>query len=328
VIGAGPVLLHTPPLPLGHLVAEWENPANRDYLQGLADGLTLVRYDGRGSGLSDRHVKEYSQRTCLLDIEAVAGRIDRPRFALLGFGHAGSAAIAYAAAHPHRVSHLILWHSYARSSDILGLSRIEAARSLIQRDWNSYTELEGYRVSGWRGGDAARWYTEYIKQSVTPEGLAAAYASIANVDVSEMLGRVQARTLVMARRQSEVLPIDIARDLTARIPDARLITFEGSGVIPFPDIRGSFLEAIHQFLLETPELEPGPAQEHVRSSALTPRETEILRLIAAGRTSSEISRELSLSIRTVGRHITNIYGKIGARTRADATAHAIRQRLI
>jgi DNA-binding CsgD family transcriptional regulator len=47
---------------------------------------------------------------------------------------------------------------------------------------------------------------------------------------------------------------------------------------------------------------------------LTPRETEVLRLLAAGRTSSEISRELTLSVRTVGRHITNIYGKIGART--------------
>jgi DNA-binding CsgD family transcriptional regulator len=60
---------------------------------------------------------------------------------------------------------------------------------------------------------------------------------------------------------------------------------------------------------------------------LTPRETEVLRLIAAGRSSSEISAELTLSIRTVGRHITNLYAKIGARTRADATAYAIRHRL-
>jgi DNA-binding CsgD family transcriptional regulator len=61
---------------------------------------------------------------------------------------------------------------------------------------------------------------------------------------------------------------------------------------------------------------------------LTAREAEILRLIADGRSSSDISRELTLSIRTVGRHITNIYGKIGARTRADATAYAIRNDLV
>jgi DNA-binding CsgD family transcriptional regulator len=63
------------------------------------------------------------------------------------------------------------------------------------------------------------------------------------------------------------------------------------------------------------------------AAPLTPRETEILRLIAAGQTSKEISRTLSLSIRTVGRHITNIYEKIGARSRADATAYAVRHRI-
>ena len=65
-----------------------------------------------------------------------------------------------------------------------------------------------------------------------------------------------------------------------------------------------------------------------RRAPLTPRETEVLALIAAGRTSSEIARELSLSVRTIGRHITNIYMKIGARTRADATAYAIRRHIV
>jgi DNA-binding CsgD family transcriptional regulator len=60
---------------------------------------------------------------------------------------------------------------------------------------------------------------------------------------------------------------------------------------------------------------------------LTPREAEVLGLIAAGRTNREISDDLTLSVRTVARHITNIYGKIGARGKADATAYAIRHRL-
>ena len=325
-MGNGLPLVHTPPFPLGHLAAEWQNPGNRHYSKGLADGLTLVRYDGRGSGLSDRDVTDFSQSARLLDIDAVADNLSLERFALMGFGHAGAAAIEYAASRPDRVSHLILWHSYSKSADVASLPRIQAARSLILRDFDSFSELEGYRVTGYQGGAAARWYADYVKQSVTPEGLVAAYDSIMHLDVSAMLPQVQAPTLVMARRASEVLPMEVARELTASIPDARLVTFEGTGVIPFPDIAEEFARAIREFILETPpaRAEATPAASRV---ALTPREAEILVLIARGQSSSEISRALSLSIRTVGRHITNIYGKIGARTRADATAYAIRNRL-
>jgi DNA-binding CsgD family transcriptional regulator len=70
------------------------------------------------------------------------------------------------------------------------------------------------------------------------------------------------------------------------------------------------------------------SESAIPAPSLTPRETEVLRLIASGRTSSEISHELSLSVRTVGRHITNIYNKIGARTRADATAYAMRHHIV
>jgi pimeloyl-ACP methyl ester carboxylesterase/DNA-binding CsgD family transcriptional regulator len=327
VMGEGPPLIHMPPFPLSHLLVEWENPANRNYSRRLADGHTLIRYDSRGAGLSDRDISDYSQHARLRDVDAVANHLGLQRFALLGFGHSGSAAIAYAARHPERVSHLVLWHSYAKTSDVKNISRVEAARSLIRKDWNMYTELEGYRVSGWAGGRAARWYTNFIKQSVTPEGLVAAHESISRVDVSDILPLVRAPTLVMARRASEVLPIDVARDLTAAIPNARLVPFEGTGVIPFPDVMEKFVAAIDRFLLETPASPAPSAPADVSSSVLTPRETEVLRLIAAGRSSSEISAELTLSIRTVGRHITNLYAKIGARTRADATAYAIRHRL-
>jgi DNA-binding CsgD family transcriptional regulator len=196
---------------------------------------------------------------------------------------------------------------------------------LIRTDWNSYAELEGYRASGFRGGAAARWYTEYVKQSVTAEGLVAAYDAITRIDVSGLLPRVKAPTLVLARRSSEVLPLAVARELTAVIPDARLVLLEGTGVIPFPDVMEPFVSAITSFLAEHRADGAARKRPDTPPSILTPRETEVLRLLARGRSSSQISAELSLSVRTVGRHITNIYAKIGARTRADATAYAIRQ---
>ncbi len=326
-MGDGLPLVHMPPTPLGHLAAEVQNPANGDYYHRLAQQHRLIRYDGRGTGLSDRDVSSYSPESHAGDVDGLVRHLGLERFALLGFGHSGPAAIAYAALNPDRVSHLILWHSYARASDVTSLSRIEAARQLIQKDWDSYTRLEGYRVSGFRGGAAARWYTEYVKQSVTPEGLVAAYEAISRIDVRISLRKVKAPTLVMARRGSEVLPLEVARELTTTIPDARLVLLEGTGVIPFPDVVEQFVSAVNDFLAGTPD-QPQATRADPSPGILTPRELEILRLLAMGRSSGDVSRELSLSVRTVGRHITNIYAKIGARTRADATAYAIRHEII
>lgn len=326
-IGDGPPLVHMPPFPLGHLLVEWQNSANRAYFERMAGSHRLIRYDGRGAGLSGRAVTDYSLEAKIGDLQAVVNELGLDRFALLGFGHSGSAAIAYAARHPDRVSHLVLWHSYAKTSDVTSIARIAAARSLIEKDWESYTQLEGYRVSGFVGGRAAAWYSEYVKQSVDPKDLIAAYESIADIDVTAMLHLVRAPTLVIARMASEVLPVEVARNLTSAIPNARLVLLEGTGVIPFPDVVEQFEAAVKQFLRETPGPAPRVPATVAGALPLTPRETEVLCLIAAGRTSVEISQALSVSVRTVGRHITNIYAKIGARTRADATSYAIRHGL-
>lgn len=323
-IGGGRPLVHMPPFPLGHLLVEWQNAANRSYFEHLASRIRVIRYDGRGCGLSSRDVSDYSLQVKIGDVQAVISHVGLPRFALLGFGHSGSAAIAYAAKYPERVSHLILWHSYARSADVLNISRVQAARSLIEKDWDVYTQLEGYRVSGWAGGRAAAWYSDYVRQSVTPDALIAAYESIANVDVADLLAHIRAPTLVIARMASEVLPVDVARNLTAAIPNARLVMLEGTGVIPFPDVAEQFVDAVTTFL-GTDNSEPVPDPP---GAPLTARETEVLSLLAGGKTSREIAAELSLSVRTVGRHITNIYAKIGAHTRADATAYAIRHSIV
>jgi pimeloyl-ACP methyl ester carboxylesterase/DNA-binding CsgD family transcriptional regulator len=321
-----------PPLPVSHILVEWQSASCRAYYEALAANRTLVRYDRRGAGLSDRDAFKLSLDTHIRDLEAVAGHLRLEQFALLGFGHSGPAAITFAARHPERVSHLILWNAYASAADYGRTPRVEAARSLIGQDWQLYTETEGYRFTEWSGGDEAKWYTRYLRESLTPDGLRAAFESIRQTDVRPLLSAVRAPTLVMHRRGLSVVGVDAAKELASTIQDARLVLFDGAWIAPF--MGGStdaVASAINRFLRETaveaPGTPPPPAAANARSNPLTPRETEVLRLLASGRTSSEISRELTLSIRTVGRHITNIYGKIGARTRADATAYAIRNHL-
>jgi len=310
--GEGPSLLFTPPYPLGNIRLEWQNPVVRRFYQRLAVNHTLARYDPRGAGLSGREVSDYSLDARVRDIEAVAEKAGAARFALLGFAHMGPPAITYAVQHPERVSHLILWYSYGRYTDYVQNPRVEAARSIIEQDWHLYTELEGYRATNWLGGEEARSYTEFLRQSVTPTGLRAAFEALLDVDVTALLPQVSAPTLVLHRENSDILPIGVARELAAAIPEARLALVAGSGVSPFGEGADAILKQIEEFL--------GESQD--RPGGLTPREVEVLRLIAAGRSNTMIGAELSLSVRTVARHITNIYAKTGVSSRSQATAYA------
>lgn len=327
-VGDGLPFVHMPPTPISNIQLEWEYPPCRAYYQGLAAHSRLIRFDCRGSGLSDREVEDYSVEAHGRDILALADRLGLERFALLGFGHSGPAAISFAARFPERVSRLVLWCSYPRAADYNRAPRVEATRSLIDQNWEMWTRTEAYRLTEWEGGEASRWFTEYVRDSVTQASMREAVAAFRKMDVTALLPKVRAPTLVLHRRGLAAITVEAATELASKIPNARLMLLEGSWIVPYVgEDAPAVLSAIVGFLQESETSSAPPVRAESRAASLTPREVAVLRLIAAGRTSSEISSELSLSVRTVGRHITNIYAKIGARTRADATAYALRHRI-
>ena len=99
----------------------------------------LVRYDVRGTGLSDREIEDHSLKAQILDLEAVIEALGLERFALFAAGNAGPVAIAYAAKNPERVSSVILWCSWAKGSEILS-PRINAWLGLLDQDWQLMTD--------------------------------------------------------------------------------------------------------------------------------------------------------------------------------------------
>ena len=327
VIGDGPALIHMSPMPFSHIQKEWTHPQSRNYYESLGSGLQLIRYDCRGAGLSDRNVSDYSPEAHARDILAVAESQGLKRFALLGFGHSGAVAIQFAAQHPELVSHLALWCAYPRAADYGRAPRVKAMRALVDEDWDFFTRAEGLQLSEYRGGATSNWFVEWVRESITEEGYKAAVPELRKMDVTALMRQVQAPTLVLHRTGLTSITVEMAKEIAATIPNARLMLVEGTWISPY--IGGGTKEivaAIRNLVLDTPAPRP-QAGLAANPSALTPRETEVLRLIANGRTSREISDDLSLSVRTVGRHITNIYAKIGARTRADATTYAIRHRI-
>src|SRR5688572_28962297 len=107
-----------PPIPWSHLQVELEDPGYRGWFEANAANKRLIRYDNRGSGLSDRDLRSFKLDDLLLDIDAVADRLGLEKFVLFGVSLSGPTAISYAARNPDRVSHLVLWCSPGRRADL------------------------------------------------------------------------------------------------------------------------------------------------------------------------------------------------------------------
>jgi class 3 adenylate cyclase/pimeloyl-ACP methyl ester carboxylesterase len=236
--------------PFSHRQMQWQIPEWRRWSEQLAKKRMLIGFDSRGTGLSDRDATDFSLDAQILDLEAVVDHLGLQQLALLASTHGGPMAIAYAVRHPERISHLILWCTYASGSDFLQSPQVAAIRGLLNQDWQLYTETLSHAYMGWPEGRSARQFAVYLRESVTQEAAQAAYGALNEVDVSPLLAQVRAPTLVLHRRQVTFPAVDIARRLASGIPDARLALLEGSSAAPFLGDTEPVLEAIDEFMSE------------------------------------------------------------------------------
>jgi class 3 adenylate cyclase len=257
--GRGPALIQMPGAIFGSLgasVAEGQRWGER-----LAGRNTLVHYDNRGSGQSQRDVSGFSLETLTLDLGAVVDQLGEERPALLGFVRSGPVAIAYAARHPERVSHLVLYGSSARGDRFFESGSLrEAMMQLATADWENYTEVYAHLTLGWEEGDLARRYAAILRESTTREALQGAIDLVRSFDVTALLPSLTCPTLVLFRRQVTSPPADESRFLASQIPGAQLIALDGDRVVPYVGDTESVLRAIEEFLGHAP---PQPAETAV-----------------------------------------------------------------
>jgi len=255
-LGDGMPLVYLPDIPLTHIQMERQLPMCRRWNERLAQKRMLVRYDDRGWGLSQGDVTDYSLDVLMLDLQAVVDRLSLERFALLGALQMGPVAIAYAARNPERVSHLILWCSWARASDFYASPRLRALRDLLERDWELYRETMAHILMGFSEGEPAHHTAELYRESVTREALRTTIAALREFDVADLLPQVRAPTLVLHRRQVRLFDADVAKHLASHIPDARLLVQQGDIPSPWGGDMDAVASAIDEFLGEG---EPAPA---------------------------------------------------------------------
>jgi class 3 adenylate cyclase len=255
--GDGPPLLWmaSAGLPLSHLQAEWHLPHYRAAIERTSRRWTLVRYDPRGSGLSDRKVTDRSLDPYVLDLEAVVGQLALGSFRLIAAGQNAAIAVTYVCRHPERVSHLVLWQGSVRGGAEVHES-IASLTALAKKDWKLASESLALAYMGISEAELAREWAELIRKSVSQEGFSTLNEEMGTWDVTDLLSSVRVPTLVVHNREHPYVPVDSARTLAAAIPNARLSLHEDYSVGAFGPTASA---AISAFLREGEEDVPPDA---------------------------------------------------------------------
>jgi pimeloyl-ACP methyl ester carboxylesterase/DNA-binding CsgD family transcriptional regulator len=325
--GTGPVLVKAANW-LTHLEYEWESPVWRHWIRFFAEHFRFLRYDERGCGMTDRSVGDLSFARWVEDLEAVvdAAGIEGP-FTLLGISQGASVCVAYAARHPERVSRLLLYGAYARGwsrrGDADGEREYQAITELVRRGWGrdnpAFRQVFTSRFIPGASSEQMEWFNELCRKTASPEVAAELLETRSRIDVSDLLGKVQAPTLVIHGRDDAVVPIAEARFLASRIPAAQFVELDSANHVLLENepAWARFRQAALEFMgLEVP---PG---EDPAFGSLSPREREVLVLITEGLGNAAIGERLSISEKTVRNHISNVFDKLGVWTRAQAIVFA------
>ncbi len=300
----------------------------RHWREDLAADRPFLRYDLRGCGLSDRDVTDLSLEAKVSDLAAVVDAAQLDRFDLLGLSGGGAIAIAYAARHPERVANLVLYGCYAR-----GMGGWDGGAPHVQEQEALLLSLT--RV-GWGQANPAfrRVFTTLFMPDASPDD-AAAFEELQQLsctgemaerirranyqtDVVDLARRVSVPTLVLQVRGDAVAPLEQGRLLAALIPGARFVALPGRNHILGRDDPAwrHFVEEVRRFTAD------GAPQAPSGSSPFTGRELAVLGLVADGLDNDAIADRLTLSVRTVERHLSNVYAKLGVSGRAARAAAA------
>lgn len=256
--GQGPPIVKTGNW-MTHLEFDLESPIWRHLYRDLSAEHTLIRYDARGNGLSDRDVPDVTFDHFVDDLETVVDDAGIDRFALLGVSQGCSVSIAYAVRHPERVSHLVLFGGYAvgwrkRARTQAEKETGEAMLTLVRVGWGqenpAFRQLFTSQFIPGGTKEQADWFNELQRISTSPEDAVRNLMATGETDVMGLLAKVRVPTLVMHSRHDTRVPFESGRRMAAAIPGARFVPLESRNHLILEDEPAfpRFLEEIKSFL--------------------------------------------------------------------------------
>ncbi len=312
---------------LTHLEHQWRSLAWRPWLDAFAAEHQVLRYDSRGCGLSDRDAGDLSFETWVRDFETVIDAAGFQTFDVIGTCQGGPIAIEYAARHPSRVRHLILYGTYSRGR-LRWKERpkdVEKGRVLLELTRLGWAQENHAFLQVWAsafqpGGtlDHLRSWCDQQRAATSAETAVRLLQIGWNVDVRESAAKLRCPVLIVHPERDKVVPIEEGRMLATLIRDCRFVQLDSENHMPLPNepewLR--LITEIRSFLAETV---PAPsARKALPLNDLTPREHAVLERIARGLSNAEIAESLGLSEKTVRNHITHLFNKMGVEHRFQA----------
>jgi pimeloyl-ACP methyl ester carboxylesterase/DNA-binding CsgD family transcriptional regulator len=327
-LGRGPTLVKAANW-LSHLTYDLESPIWRHWIDFLSQHYRLIRYDERGSGMSDWEVADLSPARWGEDLEAVIEASDPgEQFVLLGMSQGAVAAITYAVRHPERVSRLILYGGYskgwAQRPESEGYRRYRAIVDLVQLGWGKdnpvFRQLFAAQFVPGASPEQFAWFNELCRRTTTPEIATRLLTARGDLDVRNLLPSVRVPTLVLHARHDEIVPFEAGKQLAAEIPNAEFVSLDSHNHILLADETawGIFKDAVLEF---TGRPRAFGAQDPLLAT-LSVRERQILAAVVSGQSNAEIGAALFVSEKTVRNSLTRIFEKLGVRTRTQAAVLA------
>jgi len=256
-VGSGPPLVKAANW-LNHLEFEWQSPIWSHWIRELVRHHRLVRYDERGNGLSDWTARDLSFSAWIRDFEAVVEAANMERFALLGISQGGAVAIAYAARHPEKVSHLVLYGAFARGwmhqDSREEIERRQALMTLVRLGWGSNNPAFRQLWTSCFFPDATPeqmdWFNELQGISASPDNAEKLMREAGSINVVDLLPQVRVPTLVVHCEDEHAVPFAEGRLIASSIPGARFVPLPGRNhlVLPTEPAWPLFLRELGDFL--------------------------------------------------------------------------------
>jgi pimeloyl-ACP methyl ester carboxylesterase/DNA-binding CsgD family transcriptional regulator len=317
---------------LTHLEHQWRSLAWRPWLDVFTQEHKVLRHDSRGCGLSDRNVGDLSFETWVRDLECVVDAAGFRRFAIVGTCWGGPIAVEYAVRHPERVSHLVLYGTYARGRMRRTDTPSEAKRGSILGDltrlgWgqenHAFVQIWSSLFQPGGTPEHSRSWCDQMRAATSAETAIRLFQIASRTDVRDVAPKVRCPALIVHSERDMVVPIEEGRLLASFIPDSRFVQLDSQNHMLLADEPAwqQLVAEVRRFLAE-PSSAVVAGGKSLSLGELTPRERDVLDSIAKGLDNAEIAGFLRLSEKTVRNHITRIFDKIRVKHRYQAIVMA------
>lgn len=323
--GAGPSLVWAGDW-VHHLELDPVSPVWRPWLSVLSQRHTLVRYDIRGCGLSDRDGVQFSFEKFVEDLSAVIESAGLGQVVLFGSAAGAAVSLTYALRHPDRVSHLVLFSGYVRNK-LAGtptpqqLEEAQARIKMMELGWPNETPAYSQFYTSLHLPDAsaeqARSFADLVRRTTSVSNAVALMRVFYRIDVGEIAPKIRCPTLVFHPRGDSIIWFEQGRSIAGLIRGAQFVPLESRNhvLLESEPAWQTFVNALDDFL-------PTALPTQPTLGDLTPRECEVLELVAQGLDNGTIGIQLGIAERTVRNHVSMILSKLRINSRAQAIVRA------